>query len=564
MAARGRWAWTLAVWAGYALACDPVQASDTVVRSFVAGAGPQDVGLTASESGQDREEDGPQALTSDASGQLFLLDQVNDRILTFDPAKPATPQKSLTLPRGIQPTDLVVKKDAIYVWDGRVHALQALGPAEAPTRGLAETRSGEPIDEFTRTAFEQVGSDPSGRDQGAPDSPDRAGPAAKKPVLNRQSVETGGRGPVVVDVAMVERGAGALLDVRAAQGGPVATKLSLRVAGRLGSIAFLNIDRGGRMFVLAEDIPEMGQGSAFAFVARYSAKGIIEGVYDLPLAQTANVSRRSVTVSPDGDVYFLKASRKTVEVIGLGFRPIGKTKIVTAGRTQPNPDVTPWVDSKGIGMAVGPLTRQRVVQTAYAFEGVRWTVNLGNYGPEQDQLCTGFNGRIRRPMYMIGKQSQDVQGVPYCWGCQGSLAQFMSRIKRGSLAGNVCTRDTVRTDAAGVDCSSFVSAAWGLSTHFTTAAIPAIASRVENPWDLQPGDALDKPGSHVVLFLGFTPDRQASVMEASTGGCQGRVCRNVYPLSSLLARGYIPVRYRALINAGSQSPSQANEGSVAQ
>jgi hypothetical protein len=35
-------------------------------------------------------------------------------------------------------------------------------------------------------------------------------------------------------------------------------------------------------------------------------------------------------------------------------------------------------------------------------------------------------------------------------------------------------------------------------------------------------------------------------MEASTGGCNGRVCRNVYPLASLLERGYVPVRFRAL------------------
>jgi hypothetical protein len=34
-------------------------------------------------------------------------------------------------------------------------------------------------------------------------------------------------------------------------------------------------------------------------------------------------------------------------------------------------------------------------------------------------------------------------------------------------------------------------------------------------------------------------------MEASTGGCNGRVCRNVYPLAGLLARGYVPVRFRA-------------------
>jgi hypothetical protein len=101
----------------------------------------------------------------------------------------------------------------------------------------------------------------------------------------------------------------------------------------------------------------------------------------------------------------------------------------------------------------------------------------------------------------------------------------------------------------GVDCSAFVSAAWGLATHFTTAVIPSITTRLENAWDLQPGDALNKAGSHVMLFLRFTPDRKVEVMESSTGGCNGRVCRNVYPLSSLLARGYKPVRFRALQNA---------------
>jgi hypothetical protein len=49
-----------------------------------------------------------------------------------------------------------------------------------------------------------------------------------------------------------------------------------------------------------------------------------------------------------------------------------------------------------------------------------------------------------------------------------------------------------------------------------------------------------------MLFLRFTPDRKAEVMESSTGGCNGRVCRNIYPLASLLERGYVPVRFRAL------------------
>src|SRR4029078_3003061 len=115
-----------------------------------------------------------------------------------------------------------------------------------------------------------------------------------------------------------------------------------------------------------------------------------------------------------------------------------------------------------------------------------------------------------------------------------------------AVAVSVCTHTAPRADATGVDCSAFVSATWGLATHYTTAAIPAIASKIHEPSDLRPADALNKPGSHVMLFLRFTRDRKAEVMEASPGACNGRICRNIYPLASLLARGYQPVRFRAL------------------
>jgi hypothetical protein len=51
-----------------------------------------------------------------------------------------------------------------------------------------------------------------------------------------------------------------------------------------------------------------------------------------------------------------------------------------------------------------------------------------------------------------------------------------------------------------------------------------------------------------MLFVRFTPDRRAEVIESSTGGCNGKVCRNIYPLAALLARGYRPVRYRGLVS----------------
>ena len=143
-----------------------------------------------------------------------------------------------------------------------------------------------------------------------------------------------------------------------------------------------------------------------------------------------------------------------------------------------------------------PLTRQRVVETAFAFAGTKWQVTPTAYGPDPDQACTGFN-RVRRPRYLAGKEGRQVQGIPYCWGCFGSLATIERKIEGGALAGNVCTRNAPRTDVVGVDCSAFVSAAWGLSSHFATIAIPAITTPLSNPWDLLPGDALNKPRSHV-------------------------------------------------------------------
>ena len=205
---------------------------------------------------------------------------------------------------------------------------------------------------------------------------------------------------------------------------------------------------------------------------------------------------------------------------------------------------TPSSDNFTAIAAVRPSNRQQVIETAFAFEGVQWLLTPQNYGPDPDTPCSGFN-RIRRPWYLQGKVGQQVRGVPYCWGCHGSLDNFLAQMQHGVKAGNVCTHNEPRSDMAGVDCSAFVSAAWGLSVHYTTAAIPAIAKPVGDPWQLRPGDALNKPGSHVMLFLRFTPDRKAEVMESSTGGCNGRVCRNVYPLGALLARGYQPVRFRA-------------------
>ena len=386
---------------------------ERVVRSFTAGTSLGSVGTTFSDAGEDKEEEGPQAIASGDDGKLFLLDQLNGRILAFNPQTPDVAPQTLTLPPGVKPTDLVVKGSDIYIWDGKVHALEPLGSANAPTRGLTETRSAEPVDDATVTAFAQLGSTDAQVE--VPGESTRA-VSNRRNDLARQVVATQGGGRVVVDVTLADKGT-AVLDVKGRNPGGPSTKIRIKVHDQLGTVAFLDIDSAGRMYVLAENIPTNIRDAAFVFVARFSLNGTLEGVYEVPLSSTT-VSRRCIAVSPQGDVYFLKTQRNAVDIVGLGFRSTPKASLIEFSRYRPNAAAVAWVDTKGISMAVGPLTRDRIIQAALGYEGVQWTVTPPNYG-NQTEVCSGFNGRIRVPMYMIGKENETVRGVPYCWGLPG-------------------------------------------------------------------------------------------------------------------------------------------------
>lgn len=538
------WIWVFIVGAG--IFVTGAHADDTVVRSFAGGSAASMVGIVPAS--EDVELAGPQALSADGQGNLFVLDQVNGRILQFDPKQPNSDPDVLKMPKDVQPTDLVVHNDDIMVWDGGVRTLKA-APGQS-TRGiggdviqLEEVSSRGADDQVAVSAFAQMGSQAPGSAADLLDQNTRAAIVKTTRQPDRQYVASRSKGSVIADIIPDKGNASVRVEIQTMVTNETIGQLGLRVRNQLGTVEFLEIDNSDRFYMLAEDIPLSGK-NASTFVARYAANGRLEGIYELPLENTP-LTRRFVTVSGDGDVYFLRTKPDGIEVVGVGFRPLGNVSVIdvrpsrTAAAPAPQPDV-----KFNATAAVRPSNRQQAIETAFAFEGVQWKLTQANYGSDPDSQCSGFS-RIRRPWYLQGKVNQEVRGVPYCWGCHGSLANFRQRIESGTLAGNVCTRNAPRPDVAGVDCSAFVSAAWGLSVHYTTAAIPAIAAPVANPWDLRPGDALNKPGSHVMLFLRFTPDRKAEVMESSTGGCNGRVCRNVYPLASLLARGYAPVRFRA-------------------
>src|SRR5262249_29778656 len=160
---------------------------------------------------EDAPMDGPQALYAAGDGSLYLLDQVNNRILRFDSKDRGAPTQALELPADVRPTDVVVRNNNIYVWDGTPQALRLAGRDGDLERELTRSRSTEQPDDATISAFAQMGSQ-------ALDSPEqvmgqqvRGVPKSREP--SRQTVASRGHGTVTAEVSVGRKLNAAQIDV---------------------------------------------------------------------------------------------------------------------------------------------------------------------------------------------------------------------------------------------------------------------------------------------------------------------------------------------------------------
>jgi hypothetical protein len=519
----------------------PAHARDALVVEFRNGDGARDVGLVGSQ--EDAEGSGPTAITIGDDGVVYVLDQNNGRVLAVDGQRSQEEPRILDLPSGLDGQDLAVVRNTLYLWsDGPVALKTQAGPSGEP--GRAMRAEGGEADDYTRSVFAAMGSQTPGSLNEIVDEIGRsARPSASRPEI-RQFVPSRGLGDIVATVSY-PMDSEVHFSLRRAASEDSFLEFSARSSSRVGTVELLDIDATGRPYALVEMLATRGRAGEGLAVVRFSPDGDPDRIYDLPITPDSLPTRRSVAIGPRGDVLFLRSTEGRAQVLRLDGRTPSKNGML-APLVQK--DASSSKDKRKSGamsgkVAVRPSNREQVIERAVSFETTTWTVNDRAYGPQTP--CPGMK-RSRQPGYIIGKLGQTVKGIPYCWGCKTSPSDFLAGLEDGRMAGNVCTKSAPVRNVLGVDCSSFVSETWGLSTHVTTSAIPAITTPVRDPWSLRPGDALNKAGSHVMLVLRLTPDRKVEVMEASPNACRGTVCRNVYSLGTLMMRGYRPVRFKGL------------------
>ncbi|WP_228282559.1 C40 family peptidase [Brevibacterium atlanticum] len=136
----------------------------------------------------------------------------------------------------------------------------------------------------------------------------------------------------------------------------------------------------------------------------------------------------------------------------------------------------------------------------------------------------------RRDEIISRAQTWVDQGVPYNW-------------------------DATHPDPQGkqyrMDCSGFVSMAWGLDDSLSTVTLPDVAHEIDKD-ELKPGDVLMKGGpgteganGHVAIFNGWANEEHTAYHGLEEAGSTGTVAREIsYPYDQ--DENFVPYRLNGL------------------
>lgn len=190
------------------------------------------------------------------------------------------------------------------------------------------------------------------------------------------------------------------------------------------------------------------------------------------------------------------------------------------------------------------IHRSDALSRANSMINLRWTVNQGNK--------TRISGTVLPDYVNSASTNTTLTGIPYKWGgCDGhdtgagSRESFSYYQTQGRQAGN--TAKLVHSDVTGVDCSGFVQLAWNrIDKKYGTSTLGDISSRITKA-SLKYMDALNKSGSHVVLYNSQS-GTTVLTKEATVDGAGHKAKNYSRTWTSLDSGGYVPIRYTNIVD----------------
>lgn len=357
--------------------------------------------------------------------------------------------------------------------------------------------------------------------------------------------------------------------------------------GRLAQAQEISIGNSNNRFVATEEIVAVKPAlQVRVFVQRFDNASRLTGVAYVPLDNFEDeVPRNFLAVTGGGLLRVLRPTRQGIKIDEYDFKepPRGNRRLgdaelrslsrklreIAVDTTVQGDTSTPFNSGTGlveVDVATPPISRAKVLENARAFLTVNWVMQRENFSRAGiANRCDPARSYVwLRPRHFTDNMVGTTIGpMPYRWGGDDTPATFRTRIGWGALAGDLCTcrqaayNYCIFADSAGVDCSGFVSRAWGIEKRGTSGLLD-VAVEADSIDALKPGDAFNWPQRHIRLFTGFGQGAAITftVLESSTRyECEG-VCERAYRPSEM--NGYRLIRYKGIAENGAVAVNAPN------
>ena len=205
------------------------------------------------------------------------------------------------------------------------------------------------------------------------------------------------------------------------------------------------------------------------------------------------------------------------------------------------------------------VTRAEAMAIAERYRTFKWVPTEANvlHGPDANGIRVDTpDSAFRQGASIKGWWRPGLvnAGMPYQWGGFDTPESFLEALSEGKAAGDICTPEkrrlldaAVSKHAAGIDCSGFISRCWKLPRAFSTRTITALCEPLTDFRNLQPGDILNAPNSHVFLFKEWTAKDRSRMLVYSTGSPPlWAVQTGPLRTNQMAPLGYTAWRYRGM------------------
>jgi len=300
-------------------------------------------------------------------------------------------------------------------------------------------------------------------------------------------------------------------------------RVDVEVEHSLGGLRVLGFAPDGSVYVIAEEVALDGVILVDQTVRHYDTSGRLLGMARIPLAGQLAPMPHNLAVGPDGAVYTMLTYADRAEIRRLDF----------SEKLDPIlPEAVSAPASEQAGMASSPKlcrSRSTIISTASSY--------LNNYKYLSSTNISGSCTGRTKPRYL--GSAGNYYSVSYDWGGFDTVSGFNSYMNSGYQAGDI-NSSGVYSCSRGVDCSGFVSRCWGTTTKYGTSTIYQISWQLGSTSSLLQGDAMNKAGSHIVLFSFFSGSGMYGY-ESTTTSSYDRVVFMYRSWTGLT--GYVPIRY---------------------